>query len=94
METKGTVGSAASTIVGEQVGRQGGATLGATLDGAAETLLGPLGTAAGVEAGRRIGAEAGEIILGGAASDTAKEVTVRRFACGSSNTCSRRMASQ
>jgi|GEM_PF-131290 len=72
--TKGAVGSTASAIVGGVAGREGGAALGATLGATAGTLLGPFGTAAGMETGRRIGAEAGDTILGGAASDATKEL--------------------
>jgi len=81
--TRGAIGSAAATVAG-LAGREGGAALGATLGATAGTLLGPFGTAVGVEAGRRIGAEAGDAILGGAASDAAKELAEYTLPDGSS----------
>ena len=81
--TRGAIGSAAATV-GGLAGREGGAALGATLGATAGTLLGPFGTAVGVEAGRRIGAEAGDAILGGAASDAAKELAEYTLPDGSS----------
>ena len=72
--TKGALGSIAGAAAGTMVGAPGGAALGATLGAAAGTVVGPIGTAVGAEAGRRLGAEAGKALVGGAASDTTKQI--------------------
>ncbi|QCW04899.1 DUF4157 domain-containing protein [Natrinema pallidum] len=72
--TKGAIGSLAGAG-GKIVGKVGGGSLGAILGGAVGSFAGPVGTAAGAAAGYQIGGTLGGEILGGAASDMAKQVT-------------------
>ncbi|MBZ6494848.1 transposase [Natrinema longum] len=72
--TKGAIGSLAGAG-GKIVGKVGGGSLGALLGGAVGSLAGPIGAGAGVATGYQIGETLGGELLGGAASDMAKQVT-------------------
>ncbi|ELZ02739.1 transposase [Natrialba chahannaoensis JCM 10990] len=72
--TKGAIGSLAGAG-GKAVGMVGGANLGAVLGGAIGSFAGPAGTAAGVAVGSKLGETVGGELLGGAASDAAKQLT-------------------
>ncbi|AFO55278.1 DUF4157 domain-containing protein [Natrinema sp. J7-2] len=72
--TKGGVGGLASAG-GKLVGKVGGGSLGAVLGGLIGSFAGPVGTSTGAVGGYKIGETLGGELLGGAASDVAKQVT-------------------
>uniref|UniRef100_UPI000AC24089 eCIS core domain-containing protein n=1 Tax=Natrialba hulunbeirensis TaxID=123783 RepID=UPI000AC24089 len=76
--TKGSIGSLVGAG-GKAVGMVGGASLGAFLGGALGSFAGPMGTAAGAAVGSKLGETIGGELLGGAASDAAKQLTEYTF---------------
>ncbi|ELY88620.1 hypothetical protein [Natrinema altunense] len=72
--TKGAIGSLAGAG-GKLVGKVGGGSLGALLGGAVGSLAGPVGAGAGAATGYQFGEVLGGEMLGGAASDVAKQAT-------------------
>ncbi|RZH67397.1 eCIS core domain-containing protein [Natrinema altunense] len=72
--TRGSIGSLAGAG-GKLIGTVGGGSLGALLGGAVGSLAGPIGTGAGAATGYQVGQTLGGELLGGAASDVAKQVT-------------------
>ncbi len=72
--TRGSIGSLAGAG-GKLIGTVGGGSLSALLGGAVGSLAGPIGTGAGAATGYQVGQTLGGELLGGAASDVAKQVT-------------------